>query len=192
MAEISIEPARADRFADAEDALTGGGDGADCWCQWWMLAPKDFEATSVDERRELLRQDLSAPVPSALIAYVDGDAAGWVKVSPRPDQPRLARTRNIQTSPEPMDDPTVWAITCFVVRKEHRSQGIASCLLDAAVDHARTHGARIVEGYPLDTDVKRFSSNDLYHGTLSSFLAAGFMETARPGAARPIVAKELS
>ncbi len=91
-----------------------------------------------------------------------------------------------------MDDPSVWAITCFVVRKEHRSQGIASRLLDAAVDHARTHGARIVEGYPLDTDVKPFSSNDLYHGTLSSFLAAGFIETARPGAARPIVAKELS
>ncbi|WP_065570850.1 GNAT family N-acetyltransferase [Microbacterium oleivorans] len=192
MAEISIEPARADRFADAEHALTGGGDGADCWCQWWMLAPKDFEATSVEERRERLREELASPVASALIAYVDGDAAGWVKVSPRPDQPRLARTRNIQTSPEPMDDPTVWAITCFVVRKEHRSQGIASRLLDAAVDHARTHGARIVEGYPLDTDVKRFSSNDLYHGTLSSFLAAGFMETARPGAARPIVAKELS
>ncbi|MFL0566800.1 GNAT family N-acetyltransferase [Microbacterium sp. 179-I 1D1 NHS] len=192
MAEISIEPARADRFADAEHALTGGGDGADCWCQWWMLAPKDFEATSVDERRERLRRDLSASVSSALIAYVNGEAAGWVKVSPRPDQPRLARTRNIQTSPEPMDDPAVWAITCFVVRKEHRSQGIASRLLDAAVDHARTHGARIVEGYPLDTDVRRFSASDLYHGTLSSFLAAGFTETARPGAARPIVAKELS
>ncbi|MEV5042959.1 GNAT family N-acetyltransferase [Microbacterium sp. LMI1x-1-1.1] len=192
MSQISIEPARADRFTDVERALTGGGDGADCWCQWWMLAPKDFEATSVGERRERLRQDLSAPVPSALIAYVDGKAAGWVKVSPRPDQPRLARTRNIQTSPEPMDDPTVWAITCFVVRKEHRSQGIASRLLDAAVDHARANGARIVEGYPLDTDVKRFSTNDLYHGTLSSFLAAGFTETARPGAARPIVAKDLS
>lgn len=192
MSQISIEPARADRFTDAERALTGGGDGADCWCQWWMLAPKDFEATSVDERRERLRQDLSAPVPSALIAYVDGDAAGWVKVSPRPDQPRLARTRNIQTSPEPMDDRTVWAITCFVVRTEHRSRGIASRLLDAAVDHARANGARIVEGYPLDTDVKRFSTNDLYHGTLSSFLAAGFTETARPGAARPIVAKDVS
>lgn len=192
MSQISIEPARADRFTDAERALTGGGDGADCWCQWWMLAPKDFEATSVDERRERLREDLTSPVASALIAYVDGEAAGWVKVSPRPDQPRLARTRNIQTSPEPMNDPTVWAITCFVVREEHRSQGIASRLLDAAVDHARLNGARIVEGYPLDTDVKRFSTNDLYHGTLSSFLAAGFTETARPGAARPIVAKHLA
>lgn len=192
MTQISIEPARADRFADAERALTGGGDGADCWCQWWMLAPQEFDATSIDERRDRLRQDLAAPIASALVAYVDGEAAGWVKVSPRPDQPRLARTRNIQKSPEPMDDPSVWAITCFVVRKERRSQGVASTLLDAAVEHARTNGARIVEGYPLDTAVKRFSANDLYHGTLSSFLAAGFTETARPGAARPIVAKSLA
>lgn len=192
MTQISIEPARADRFADAERALTGGGDGADCWCQWWMLAPQEFDATSIDERRDRLRQDLAAPIASALVAYVDGEAAGWVKVSPRPDQPRLARTRNIQKSPEPMDDPSVWAITCFVVRKERRSQGVASTLLDAAVEHARTNGARIVEGYPLDTAVKRLSTNDLYHGTLSSFLAAGFTETARPGAARPIVAKSLA
>ncbi len=192
MTEITIGPVRADRFADAEHALTGGGDGATCWCQWWMLAPKDFAATSADERREMLREDLTAELPSALIAYVDGVPAGWVKVAPRPAQPRLARTRNVQQSREPMDDPSVWAITCFVVRKEHRAQGIATRLLDAAVDHARSHGARVVEGYPLDTSVKRFSSNELFHGTLAGFLAAGFTETARPGAARPIVALELA
>ncbi|MFS0867744.1 GNAT family N-acetyltransferase [Microbacterium sp. 179-B 1A2 NHS] len=191
MTHLTIEPATADRFPDAERTMTGGGDGASCWCQWWMLAPKEFDALSREQRRDRLREDLAASVPSALIAYVDGDAAGWVKVSPRPDQPRLARTRNIQKSPEPMDDPTVWAITCFVVRREHRSQGVASALLDAAVDHARTSGARIVEGYPLDSDVKRFTSNELFHGTLSSFLAAGFTEVARPAAARPIVSLTL-
>ncbi|WP_060916100.1 GNAT family N-acetyltransferase [Microbacterium oleivorans] len=192
MTEITIEPARADRFADAEHALTGGGDGASCWCQWWMLVPKDFDAVTTDEKRERLRNDLAAPIPSALIAYVDGEAAGWVKVAPRPDQPRLARTRSVQKSPEQMDDPDVWAITCFVVRKEHRSHGLASRLLDAAITHAQANGARVVEAYPVDTGVKRFSPNELYHGTLSSFLAAGFTETARPGAARPIVAKQLA
>ena len=76
MTEIVIAPASADRFADAEHALTGGGDGASCWCQWWMLAPKDFDTTSQAERRERLRMDLTAAVPSAIIAYVDGEAAG--------------------------------------------------------------------------------------------------------------------
>ena len=192
MSEIRIEEASVDRFDDVQHALTGGGDGASCWCQWWMLRAKDFSAASRDERRELLRRDLEAPVPSALIAYVDDEAAGWVKVSARTDQPRLARTRNLRQSPEPFEDPSVWAITCFVVRRERRGAGVANRLLDAAVDHARTHGARIVEGYPIDTEAKKASSNELFHGALSSFLDAGFTEVARPAPARPIVSLTLA
>ena len=192
MAEIRIAPASAERFDDVEHALTGGGDGASCWCQWWMLRNKDFQSLSNEQRRELLREDLHAPVPSALIAYVDGAPAGWVKVAPRPDQPRLAATRDFQQSPEPFDDASVWAITCFVVRREFRGEGLAARLLDAAVDHARTHGARIVEGYPVDTAATKTSANDLYHGALSSFAAAGFTEVARPKPARPIVSLRLT
>lgn len=188
MSEIEIRPASADRFADAEHALTGGGDGASCWCQWWMLRNKDFHAATTDERRELLRGDLAAQPASALIAYVDGDAAGWVKVSPRPDQPRLAVTRAFQQSPEPFDDVSVWAITCFVVRREHRGEGLGGRLLAAAVAHARDNGARIIEAYPVDASATKTSSNDLYHGALSTFLAEGFTEVARPQPARPIVA----
>lgn len=187
MSQIEIRPASADRFDDAEHALTGGGDGASCWCQWWMLPNKDFTGTTRDERRELLRGDLAASPASALIAYVDGTAAGWVKVSPRPDQPRLARTRDFQQSPEPFDDPTVWAISCFVVRKEYRGSGLGGALLAAAVDHAKSNGARIVEGYPVDAEAKKTSSNELFHGALSTFLDHGFTEVARPKPARPIV-----
>lgn len=187
MAEIVIVPASTDRFGDAEHALTGGGDGGSCWCQWWMLRAKDFEATPTDEKRELLRRDLEAEPASALLAYIDGVPGGWVKVSPRPAQPRLALTRNFQQSPEPFDDPSVWAVTCFVVRREFRRQGVSERLLDAAVAHARSHGARVIEGYPVDTDVSKASSNDLYHGALSTFVGAGFAEVARPARSRPIV-----
>ncbi len=55
MPKIEIVPASADRFADVEHALTGGGDGASCWCQWWMLRNKDFQSATSAERRELLR-----------------------------------------------------------------------------------------------------------------------------------------
>ena len=192
MAEIEILPASADRFNDVEHALTGGGDGGSCWCQWWMLRAKDFDATTNEERRALLRDDVTASPASGLVVYVDGTPAGWVKVSPRPQQPRLARTRNFQLSPEPFDDPTVWAITCFVVRREYRRHGLSERLLDAAVDHARTHGARIVEGYPVDTDATRASSNSLFHGALPTFLGAGFVEVARPTPSRPIVSLALT
>ena len=79
-----------------------------------------------------------------------------------------------------------------MVRREHRGAGVANRLLAAAVDHARAHGARVIEGYPIDTDRTKASSNDLFHGALSSFADAGFTEVARPAPARPIVSLTLA
>ncbi len=103
------------------------------------------------------------------------------------------RTEPILTkaSPTPQNDPDAWAITCYVVRREFRRQGLNELLLEAAVDHARDHGARIVEGYPIDLAAKSVSDNDLFHGALSTFEAAGFIEVAGGSESRPIVALEL-
>ncbi|ALJ20948.1 GNAT family N-acetyltransferase [Microbacterium sp. No. 7] len=192
MSQIEILPASVERFEDVEHAMTGGGDGASCWCQWWMVTSTRFRGTSRDEKRELLReQTADGAHPSGLVAYVDGEAAGWVKVAPRTEQPRIARTRAYQCSPSPFDDPGVWAITCFVVRREHRGQGLGRRLLDAAVAHARASGAHVVEGYPLDATATKVSSNSLFHGALSTFLDAGFEEVARDKPARPVVALRL-
>src|SRR5688572_6086333 len=94
MPKITIEPATGDRFDDAQHALTGGGDGRSCQCQWWLLTNKDWESTSQSERERMLRTELDAGPPPALIAYVDGEPAGWVRVGPRTKQIRLGRTRN--------------------------------------------------------------------------------------------------
>ncbi|MFT4136164.1 GNAT family N-acetyltransferase [Microbacterium sp.] len=192
MSDVTILPATPERFADVEHAMTGGGDGAGCWCQWWTLASSRWKSTSREERRELLRQEIESAPPPGLIAYVDGVAAGWVRVGPRLSQPRIGRSRTLKASPTPQDDPSAWAITCFVVRREYRRQGLNELLIQAAVDHARDHGARVVEGYPIDLSITRVSSNDLFHGALSTFEAAGFTEVARPGASRPIVALTLA
>jgi hypothetical protein len=50
----------------------------------------------------------------------------------------------------------------------------------------------VVEGYPVDTSAKKSSSNELYHGALSTFVDAGFTEVARPAPARPIVSLTLT
>lgn len=191
MPAITIAPAAQDRFDDAQHALTGGGDGAACQCQWWLLSSKEFSAATRAERTELLRIELgSAPAP-ALIAYVDGVPAGWVRVGPRVKQPRLARTRVLATSQHPWSDANIWAVTCFVVRREYRRQGIAAALLSVAVEHARANGARIVEGYPIDTAVRSVNVNSLYVGTLALFQAAGFRETARPSEHRVVMELDL-
>ncbi len=189
---ITIVPANAERFDDVEHTFSGGGDGLSCQCQWWKLTNAQFKASDREDRAGMLRAQVAADPSPALIAYVDGEAAGWVRVGPRTTQPRLSRTRDFAATTEPWDDPTVWAVTCFVVRKEHRGKGLNQRLLDAAIDHARTHGARILEAHPNDTSMTTRSANELYRGILSVFLNAGFREIARPKPERVIVQLELS
>jgi GNAT superfamily N-acetyltransferase len=194
MSDIVIAPATADRFGDAQHALTGGGDGKSCQCQWWMITNAEFQRSTVDERRELLRREMEdhGPAP-ALIAYVDGEAAGWVRVGPRPAQVRIGRTREIASHTLlPLDDPGVWAISCFVVRREYRGRGLNTTLLAAAIDHARAHGVRTLEAYPYDTSAAKQTTNQLYKGVLSVFEAAGFTVAARPKPDRAIVTLDLT
>jgi GNAT superfamily N-acetyltransferase len=181
MSTVTIEPAGRERFHDVQHALTGGGDGGACQCQWWMITNAEWQSTDSDSRRALLRDEIAAGPPPGLVAYVDGQAAGWVRVGPRIPQRRLQRTRTIgPNSPEPWDDPDVWAVNCFVVRREFRKHGITAELLASAIDYARSSGARVLEAYPIDTTVGKRPSNELYHGVLSVFQDAGFREVARP------------
>ena len=192
MSMITIEPATSERFEDAQHALSGGGDGRGCQCQWWMMTNAEWNRTTQPEREDRLRTELEDGPPPALIAYVDGEAAGFVRVGPRTAHVRLSRTRAIAPhSPEPWDDPAVWTVSCFVVRREHRNQGLNARLLAAAVDHARRGGARVIEAYPIDAGTGKHRSNDLFRGVLSVFLAAGFREVARPKPDLAIVEREL-
>lgn len=193
MVTITTEVATSARWDDVQHALTGGGDGASCQCIWPMLSNKEWNETTTPQRTEMLRDEIQAGPPPGLIAYIDGEAAGWIRIGPRTLQQRVPRTRMIAAaSTEPLDDESVWAVTCFVVRREHRGSGITLELLRAAVDLARRSGARLVEGYPVDTRGEKKRTNDLFHGTLATFLTAGFEERAEMKPGRTLVALDLS
>src|SRR5215210_2989973 len=104
MPTIRIEAATAVPWSDVEQTMTGGGDGASCWCQWFMITRKEFDAASLDDKRSLLRRELKrADASPALIAYVDDSPAAWVRITPRPFQPALGRSRIVKGSNEPAD-----------------------------------------------------------------------------------------
>lgn len=193
MAEITTAPATLAQWHDVQSALTGGGDGRSCQCMWPVLPNKDWQTMSVDERERMLHDEIGAGPPPGLVAYADGQAAGWVRVGPRPIQRRIMRSRIVKDgSQEPLEDDGVWAITCFSIRREHRGQGITRALLDAAGDYARRSGARVLEAYPIDTESGRETrSNDLYVGALSTFTSAGFEVVAHPTPSRAVVALRL-
>ncbi len=188
---IEILPATGDRFDDAETALDSG-DGPGCQCQWWLLTNAEFQKTSRDDLTTRFHAEMHGDRAPGLIAYIDGEPAGWVRVGPRIDQARLLRTRDVTTATdEPLDADDVWSISCFVVRTAHRGQGLMKKLLDAAVSTARDAGARVVEAYPLDPTVTKRSANQLYRGTVSMFEQAGFDIVERPKPDRALVSLTL-
>ena len=188
-ASISTAPLTPARWADLEKVFGGGrGDCGRCWCMYWRLSRRDFEASLGDKGRRLFRARVEAGPPPGLVAYRDGDPVGWVQVGPRADVPQWngARRLTAPTPDAPAGDPRVWGISCFVTKSGCRRQGIATALLAGAIAWAREQGAGVLEACPVDTASSRPAAA-LYHGIASTFRAAGFSEVARQRPDRPLL-----
>ncbi|WP_431280436.1 GNAT family N-acetyltransferase [Leifsonia poae] len=122
---------------------------------------------------------------------MDGVPVGWAAVEQFSAYPGLARSPITKRVGDDPADP--WAVTCFVVRLEYRKRGVARALLRGAVDYALSQGATVVEGYPVDPDVRpSLSSAERFHGTVSLFDSSGFRVVRRPSATRAIMRFEAS
>jgi GNAT superfamily N-acetyltransferase len=91
---------------------------------------------------------------------------------------------------KPVDDRPVWSIVCFFVDRNARGRGLSRRMLEAAVDYARSRGARLVEAYPVDKD-QRGHPDEMFFGAKSIYDRAGFREVARRKPTRPVVRKSL-
>jgi GNAT superfamily N-acetyltransferase len=130
----------------------------------------------VDERAAYMREECSREPGPGVLVYVDDVPAGWCSVAPRRSSRRLMNSRTIPL----LDDREAWSVVCFVVRAAYRRQGLMHALLAGAVEHARQHGAAVIEGYPVEVAVdERVDVISGYVGTRHLFEAAGF-EVAGP------------
>jgi GNAT superfamily N-acetyltransferase len=121
---------------------------------------------------------MEAEPPPGMLAYVDGEVAGWCGFGVRPALPRLARSRTIPA----IDDRPVWSILCFNIRVGYRRRGVAAALLAGVVDLARRSGAPGVEAYPIDPEGGRVDVTFGYVGVTSMFERAGFRRVLETGA----------
>ncbi len=185
--DLDIKPVTPTRWTDLTHLVGDRGFQSGCWCMWWRLSSRDFQTTSSAGKRAQLEALVARDDRPGLLGYLDGVPVGWVAVAPRSEYRRLERSTKLY----PVDEEPVWAIPCFYVHRDHRRQGIVEGLLAGAVDFAAAQGATEVEAYPIDTSGARRASGELFTGTLSTFLAAGFTEVARRGG-RPIVRKRLT
>jgi GNAT superfamily N-acetyltransferase len=179
---LRIEPATSDRWPDVVAAFGPRASSPDsCWCQ-------RFRHHEMRTNESALRAEIhDATVPVGLIAFVDDRPAGWTRVVPR--STLFGITGNTALRRLLDDDPSAWWVTCVNLRREHRGRGIGTALLTAAVEHARAHGASLVDGHPVDVERLRGrpSPAALFTGTVKMFTAAGFHELGRTYPSRPLM-----
>ena len=166
---ITVVPATPDRFDDVTIALNTA-----CLCQSWRMTSSEYANSLPKVRAEALRRQLAETPAPGLLAYEDGEPAGWVGFAPRERSGRLARSKTIPR----IDDVPVWAIYCFTVRVGHRRRGIAHALLDGVIAYAREHDVPALEAYPVVTGGRRIHATAAYHGTAGMFTRAGFRKVA--------------
>ena len=172
-----------------EQLFGPGGVQGGCWCSWFRMGSRDYAAAGSAGRKELVRGLVEAGEPFGLVAKVDGEPLGWVSVAPRQCHLRLQRSSVARLAPGE-DAAGLWTVACFYVDRRGRGRGLGLTLLEAAVEYAERNGARAVEGYPVDTAGVGTPPQELYYGTLGTFLTAGFEPIERRGARRVLVRKE--
>ena len=145
------------------------------------LRGKAYDEARVYETRQMHKSIVDSGISTGLLAYYHGEVIGWVAVEPRSAYPKLAHSRTLK----PVDDQPVWSVTCFFVAKKFRKKGVTVELLKATVEHVKSEGGKIVEGYPVDTN-NEMAAPFIYTGTAAAFRQAGFKEVARNTPTRPI------
>ncbi len=154
----------------------------------WRLGSAEFERGKGAGNRRSLKRIVDSGEEPGILAYAGAAPIAWCAVAPRERYRRLARSRVLA----PVDDEPVWSIVCFFVAKPWRRRGITSRLIEAATAHARRHGARIVEGYPVVTRKGDLPDPFVWTGLPSAFERAGFREVLRRSETRPIVRTDAS
>jgi GNAT superfamily N-acetyltransferase len=176
-------PLTPQRWPDLETLFGPRGACGGCWCMVWRLSHADFER----QKGELNRRDFKALVESGatpgLLGYAGEQPVAWCAVAPRERYPALARSRILK----PVDGEPVWSVTCLFVARPFRRQGLTVRMLAAVVAHAGRHGARIVEGYPVEPKTPDMPAAFAWTGTASAFRQAGFKEALRRAPTRPIM-----
>src|SRR6478735_40351 len=183
---VEVLPAvgRYDDFFEVVGVKKPGGGG--CWC----MAYRDSRVPN-DERGQYMRDECAQEPGPGVLAYVDGEVAGWCSVAPRSTYRRLMNSRTIPF----VDELEAWSAVCFVVRAGYRKRGLMHELLAGAVEHAAAHGAPAVEGYPVDSGGERVDVISGYVGNVALFERAGFeraaVTTGVSGGTRRVVMRRL-
>jgi GNAT superfamily N-acetyltransferase len=176
--KLTVRPVTLENWPDLETLFETKGAPSYCWCMAWRAMADRTRASSAD-RKAALHQRVKDGVPVGLIGYLDGEAVAWCSVAPRETFRQL--------KPDQIPEAGAWSVVCFYIRREYRSRGLSSQLLEEAVKAAKASGAKFIEAYPVDPD----SPSYRFMGFVSLFERCGFEPTGKAGSRRHVMRRDL-
>ena len=168
MDEVAIRPVSPDQHDAVMHyfdmvAYADNPNWSKCFCCERIV--DDYESRTKAQNRALRSSLIRSAKANGLVAYRLGRVVGWCHAAPKAELKSVPGDARAD----------VGAIVCFVVAPDQRRQGIATQLLDAAVNHLRSRGLKIAEAYPRVGDVEQSRwVRSQYVGPLSMYQKAGF------------------
>jgi GNAT superfamily N-acetyltransferase len=181
---LDFQPVTQERPPDLDRFSLQHGKFRYCSCMRWRMTSAQFRRSTKEERVAALEGLVCQGTPVSILAYAGGEPVAWCSVAPRETYAALERYRAL----ERIDDAPVWSVVCFFLDRRIRRQGVTLDLLKAAVSYARSQGAQIVEGYPVEPG----SASYTYMGSPDTFRRAGFRDVTPVGQARQVMRYHVS
>lgn len=154
----------------------------------WRLPRKQFESQKGEGNKLAMKAIVDSGEVPGILAYHNTEAVGWCAVAPRSRFSALSRSRILKE----IDARACWSVACLFIEKSYRKKGGSTELLRAAGEYAKSRGAQLLEGYPVEPKSdKRIPSAFAWTGIPRAFVRAGFKEVMRRSPTRPIMRKEL-
>ncbi len=168
MSDISVRPVSPDQHEAVMHyfdmvAYADNPNWSRCFCMERLV--EDYESSTKQQNRARRSELILSAKANGLVAYRLGRVVGWCHAAPKTELRNVAGKK----------DPKVGAVVCFVVAPDQRRQGVATTLLEAALEHLRKRGMTAAEAYPVlgEIDPSRWSQIN-YVGPLSMYVNAGF------------------
>ena len=191
--DLDTRPVGLAELTDLAELFRSARTTCHCWCTLFCTTRTRFALGwfGGGNRRRFEALTADSATPMGVLASIDGEPLGWAACGPRARYVVATDPGNALTSVmRRAEDETAWLIPCLFVRADHRSQGITSALVRAAVDLAAQHGATAVEGWPV-TDAGA-SPGAEFVGRETVFTDLGFTVLDRPAPHRAIMRRALS
>lgn len=180
---LTCKPLTINEWPDFVHLFEEHGPQNGCWCMYWRAKRADCQKQFGEGNKIAFKKIVESGRTPGILAYLDGQPVGWCSIAPREEFAVLERSPTLKR----IDDQPVWSIVCFFVSKAHRRRGTTSLLIRAAIEYALAQGAKIIEAYPLKTEITKLLPYERFMGIESTFKRAGFQVVARRSDRRPVM-----